>query len=256
MKHHRPKKSLGQHFLHDENIARKIVDSLRSEGVGIILEVGPGKGALTKYLFAKKDCKVLAVEIDPVNVDDLKSKFPGNKDQIIEDDILHYELPGKDNPVTLIGNFPYNISSQIFFRILEKRDRIREVVCMVQKEVAERLYSAPGNKTYGILSVLLQAYYQIEYLFTVSPTVFYPQPKVFSAVIRLTRNKVQQLDCNESLFFNVVKACFNQRRKTIRNSIRKITVENLPQSALLLKRPEQLNVDQFVELTQLVEKMI
>jgi 16S rRNA (adenine1518-N6/adenine1519-N6)-dimethyltransferase len=251
---HRPKKSLGQHFLRDENIARKIVDSLKAEGTDNIIEIGPGNGVLTKYLFARKEYSVLAVEIDNDKVEYLRNEFPGKEDQIIHCDFLKYDLSGFESPVALIGNLPYNISSQIFFRILENRSKISEAVCMIQKEVADRLSAGPGTKTYGILSVLLQAYYNIEYLFRVTPKVFFPQPEVFSAVIRLTRNSISKLECDEVLFFKVVKACFNQRRKTIKNSIRKITDKNLPLIDLISKRPEQLSVEQFVELTRIVQK--
>jgi 16S rRNA (adenine1518-N6/adenine1519-N6)-dimethyltransferase len=252
---HRPKKSLGQHYLRDENIARKIVESLLAEGTNQIIEIGPGHGILTSYLFARNEYSVLAIEIDHNNVEFLRKEFPGREDQIVHYDFLEYDLSGFDRPVALIGNFPYNISSQIFFRVLENRNRISEVVCMIQKEVADRLSAGPGTKTYGILSVLLQAYYKIEYLFKVTPKVFFPQPKVYSAVIRLTRNSVSELECDESLFFRVVKACFNQRRKTIKNSVRKITVKSLPQIDIMLKRPEQLNVEQFVELTQIIQRL-
>ncbi len=251
----RPKKSLGQHYLRDENIARKIINSLLAERTNQIIEIGPGHGVLTKYLFAKMENAVLAIEIDHNNVEFLRNEFPGREDQIINHDFLKYDLSGFDRPVALIGNFPYNISSQIFFRILENRNRISEVVCMVQKEVADRLSAGPGTKTYGILSVLLQAYYKIEYLFKVTPKVFFPPPKVYSAVIRLTRNSVSKLECDEILFFNIVKACFNQRRKTIKNSIRKITTESLPHTDLMIKRPEQLSVEQFVELTQIIQRL-
>jgi 16S rRNA (adenine1518-N6/adenine1519-N6)-dimethyltransferase len=252
----RPKKSLGQHFLRDENIARKIVSSLRAEGAGTVIEVGPGNGVLTRYIFDRKEYRPVAVEIDSEKVELLKSEFRGREDQIIHCDFLKFDLSVVKSPVALIGNFPYNISSQIFFRILENRKIINEVVCMIQKEVAERLSAGPGTKVYGILSVLLQAFYNTEYLFRVSPEVFFPRPKVYSAVIRLTRNEVAELECDEKLFFSIVKACFNQRRKTIRNSIKKITGRPLPESELLSKRPEQLNVKQFEELTSLTQGVI
>jgi len=252
----RPKKSLGQHFLRDENIARKIVGFLNSEKAGYIIEIGPGNGVLTKYIFARKEVPSVAVEIDPGRVEFLRNEFPGMEGQIIHGDFLKFDLSAFKSPVAVIGNFPYNISSQIFFRILENRNIITEVVCMIQKEVAERLSAGPGKKTYGILSVLLQAYYNIEYLFSVTPEVFYPKPKVHSAVIRLKRNKINELDCDENLFFRIVKACFNQRRKTIRNSMKKITDSLVATSDLLSKRPEQLNVEQFVELTRLIQSTI
>jgi len=248
----RPKKSLGQHFLQDENIARKIITSLKAERAGYIIEVGPGNGILTKYFISRKEVPFIAVEIDNEKVEFLRNEFPGKENQIVHSDFLKFDLSMFTDPVAIIGNFPYNISSQIFFRILDNRNIVTEVVCMIQKEVAERLSTGPGTKTYGILSVFLQAFYKIEYLFKVTPDVFFPRPKVYSAVIRLTRNDVTELDCNEKLFFSVVKACFNQRRKTIRNSIKKITNRQLPYSDLLSKRPEQLNVEQFVELTRMV----
>lgn len=253
MNTHRPKKRLGQHYLRDENIARKIVSSLNAKETNKIIEIGSGRGILTKYLFGKKGYTILAVEIDYENVEFLRNEFPGREDQIIHHDFLTYDLSNFEHPVALIGNFPYNISSQIFFRILENRNKISEVVCMVQKEVAERISAGPGTKTYGILSVLLQAYFRIEYLFKVTPKVFFPQPNVNSAVIRLTRNGIVKLDCDENLFFRIVKTCFNQRRKTIKNSIRKITGNNILQSDLSMKRPEQLNVNQFVQLTQIIQ---
>jgi 16S rRNA (adenine1518-N6/adenine1519-N6)-dimethyltransferase len=252
----RPKKSLGQHFLHDENIARKIVNSLKAEQANYIIEIGPGNGVLTKYLFYRKKIPVIAVEIDNEKVKFLRNEFQGKENQVIHYDFLKYDLSVFTGPVAIVGNFPYNISSQIFFRILENRGIVNEIVCMIQKEVAERISAGPGTKTYGILSVLLQAFYNIEYLFRVTPEVFFPRPKVYSAVIRLTRNNTNELDCDEKLFFSIVKACFNQRRKTIRNSIKKITDKSLPSSDLLSKRPEQLNVEQFVELTRIVQSEI
>lgn len=256
MENNWPKKSLGQHFLRDENIARKIVGSLKAEGAGYIIEIGPGNGVLTKYLFNRKEPPVIAVEIDNEKVKFLRNEFQSKETQVIHCDFLKYDLSAFTSPVALIGNLPYNISSQIFFRILENRSIVNEIVCMIQKEVAERISAGPGTKTYGILSVLLQAFYNIEYLFRVTPEVFFPQPKVYSAVIRLTRNNIKELDCDERLFFSIVKACFNQRRKTIRNSIKKITNKPLPASDLLSKRPEQLNVEQFVELTRIVQSEI
>lgn len=253
MNTHRPKKRFGQNYLRDDNIARKIVGSLNAREVNDIIEIGPGQGILTKYLFVKEGYSILAIEVDNENVEFLRNKFPGREAQIIHHDFLTYDFSDFKHPVAIIGNFPYNISSQIFFRILENRIKISEVVCMVQKEVAERISAGPGTKTYGILSVLLQAYYEIEFLFKVTPKVFFPQPRVNSAVIRLTRNSVSKLDCDENLFFQIVKTCFNQRRKTIKNSIRKITEKIVLQSDLILERPEQLNVNQFVELTRMVE---
>lgn len=255
MESNRPKKSLGQHFLHDENIARKIISSIKADNAGYIIEVGPGNGILTKYLIVRDKPSFLAVEIDAQKVELLKKTFKDKDDRIIHGDFLKYDLSVFNSPVAIIGNFPYNISSQIFFRILENRNIVSEIVCMIQKEVAERLSAGPGTKTYGILSVLLQAYYDIDFLFKVTPGVFFPIPKVHSAVIRLTRNNISMLDCDERLFFNIVKTCFNQRRKTIRNSIKKITEKPLPAADLLSKRPEQLNVKQFEELTRLIQRI-
>jgi 16S rRNA (adenine1518-N6/adenine1519-N6)-dimethyltransferase len=252
----RPKKSLGQHFLHDENIAHKIVNSLNAGHADYIIEIGPGNGVLTKYLFNRNEPPVIAIEIDNEKVEFLRNEFKGKETQIIHNNFLKYDLSVYTGPVAIIGNFPYNISSQIFFRILENRGIVNEIVCMIQKEVAERISAGPGTKTYGILSVLLQAFYNIEFLFRVMPEVFFPRPKVHSAVIRLTRNNIKELNCDEKLFFNIVKACFNQRRKTIRNSIKKITDKPLVASDLLSKRPEQLNVEQFEELTRIVRSAI
>lgn len=253
MNTHRPKKKLGQHYLRDENIARKIVNSLNAKETNEIIEIGPGQGILTKYLFEKEEYTILAVEVDNENIEFLRKKFPGREDQIIHQDFLTYDFSSFNHPVAIIGNLPYNISSQIFFRVLENRNKISEIVCMVQKEVADRISAGPGTKTYGILSVFLQAYFRIEYLFKVTPKVFFPQPKVNSAVIRLTRNSISKLDCDENLFFQVVKTCFNQRRKTIKNSIRKITGNKILQSDLILKRPEELSIYQFIELTRIVQ---
>ena len=247
-----PKKHLGQHFLRDENIAKKIVGSLvRKKDYETVVEVGAGTGVLTKYLLQEKDLETFVVEIDRESIAFLKKNFPKLEGRIIEKDFLEFNpdwLPSF-KPFAVIGNFPYNISSQILFKVLDYRNQIPEVVGMFQKEVAERIASPPGNKTYGILSVLMQTYYKIEYLFTVNENVFYPPPKVKSAVIRLTRNNLEKLGCDEELFFKVVKAGFNQRRKTLRNSLsQKFEVKNL-NSELLNKRAEQLSVNDFVDLT-------
>jgi len=249
----RPKKQLGQHFLRDKNIAKKIVDSLKSEKVAAILEIGPGMGVLTQYL-VDLPTPLYAVEIDTESVEYLHLNYPQLGDHLLSQDFLKMDLESSlPGPLAIIGNFPYNISSQIFFKVLEYREMIPEVVGMIQKEVAERIAEKPGTKTYGILSVLLQCYYKIEYLFTVNEGVFDPPPKVKSAVIRLTRNDVIDLGCNEKLFVNIVKSTFNQRRKTIRNSIRGAYGGELPEHRLLTMRPEQLSVAEFVELTRLVE---
>lgn len=254
----RPKKSLGQHFLHDQHIANKIVESLKIGKDRVsVLEIGPGMGVLTAYLLKMDNVDLQVVEIDRDSVAYLKQHYPvlleGNK--LIEGDFMEMDmtkvLPSK---VSIIGNFPYNISSQIFFKVLRNRHQVDQVVCMLQKEVAERMASKEGNKTYGILSVILQAYYNIEILFKVSPGVFIPPPNVMSAVIRLERNHVERLDCNEELFVQVVKQGFNMRRKTLRNALKNL---NLPAEITALdifnKRAEQLNVESFVQLTKLIE---
>ncbi len=248
------KKHLGQHFLKDRNIARKIVDSLTENHLDAVLEIGPGTGVLTGLL-AERIPDLWLVEIDRESVDFLKTNFTVPKERIIEGDFLRMNYPkGFPEKFCIIGNFPYNISSQIFFRVLEEHNRVNQVVCMVQKEVARRISSNPGNKVYGILSVLLQAFYKIEYLFTVSEQVFDPPPKVKSAVIRLTRNERKVLECSEDLFFSVVKTAFNQRRKTLRNSLKSLTGNMQVENMIFSKRPEQLSVNEFIELTQILEK--
>lgn len=242
----RPKKSLGQHFLKDENIARKITDSLPADAIDFI-EVGPGMGVLTKYL-AQRPGRSFFMDTDRESIEYLENKFPEIKTQLIRGDFLKYKLeelfPEK---FSVIGNFPYNISSQILFKVLEHREKVQYLVGMIQKEVAERIASPSGSKKYGILSVLLQAFYHIEYLFTVNETVFIPPPKVKSAVIRLTRNDTTRLECSEEMFFKVVKAAFNQRRKTIRNSLRSFYIDFHREelTGLAEKRPERLGVAEF-----------
>ena len=248
----RPKKRLGQHFLKDENIARKIVNSLDGERCGSILEVGPGTGILTKYLFEQYG-EVHILEIDPEAWQYLQEQFSRQADNIILGDFLKSDvLAGLKPPVAVIGNFPYNISSQIFFRVLEYRQQVDQVVCMIQKEVADRIRSPHGSKTYGILSVFLQAFFDIEYLFPVGPRVFNPPPKVQSSVIHLKRNNTKRLECDEAVFFRVVKAAFNQRRKTLRNSLKGQFTIRHPEMEIFSLRPEQLPVDGFVELTVLL----
>ncbi|MDX9909552.1 MAG: 16S rRNA (adenine(1518)-N(6)/adenine(1519)-N(6))-dimethyltransferase RsmA [Mariniphaga sp.] len=251
----RAKKHLGQHFLKDEDIARQIVDSV-SLPCENLLEIGPGTGVLTKYLLQLPVRNFIALDVDRDSVPYLKKTFPESADKIREGDFLRIpmqELFGA--PFTIIGNFPYNISSQIFFRVLENRNLVPEIVCMLQKEVAERIAAPPGSKTYGILSVLLQAWYDIEYLFTVEPHVFVPPPKVRSAVIRLSRNKVQDLGCDEQLFVKVVKTAFNQRRKTLRNGLKSIPLSKDPAlEAMLNRRAETLSVEEFVYLTRLAKE--
>lgn len=249
----RPKKHLGQHFLKDENIARKIVDSLLYTDQ--ILEIGPGTGVLTKYLVNKPGL-FKVIDIDYESIAYLKKQFPKLDDYIISGDFLKIEISGLfDHEFSIIGNFPYNISSQIFFRVIENRQMIPEVVCMIQKEVAERLAAPPGNKTYGILSVLLGAYYNIELLFSVSEHVFVPPPNVKSAVIRLTRKPEHHLNCDEKLFFQVVKMAFNQRRKTMRNSLRQLWSNKTDpdQFPVFKQRPEELSVNEFVDLVNILK---
>jgi 16S rRNA (adenine1518-N6/adenine1519-N6)-dimethyltransferase len=252
MNYVKAKKHLGQHFLKDLSIAQRIASSISPEETTNILEIGPGTGVLTQFLLQNPLMQLTAIEIDSESVVYLKEHFPDLS--LIEGDFLNYEIDSLfgGEPFCIIGNFPYNISSQIFFKALEYKDRIPVIAGMLQKEVAERLASPPGNKTYGILSVFLQAYYDIEYLFTVSEDVFDPPPKVKSGVIRLKRNNVEKLDCDEKLFIAVVKAGFNQRRKTLRNALK--VLHNNPQAThpLLEKRAEQLDVASFVELTNWV----
>lgn len=251
----RAKKHLGQHFLNDENIARDTVGAiLEKDKTSFIIEVGPGTGVLTQFLINDVE-NFLAMDVDGESVDYLKLKYPEKKDKIILSDFLEADLLKlAGQKFNVVGNFPYNISSQIMFKVLENKNSVDYVVGMFQKEVAMRLAEKPGSKVYGILSVLLQAYYDIEYLFTVHENVFTPPPKVKSAVIRLTRNSVQNLDCDEVLFKKIVKTTFNQRRKTIRNSVRTLFNNNELRHPLLDKRPEQLSVAQFVELTKFVEE--
>ena len=257
MKAVRPKKFLGQHFLTDLKVAQDIADSVDACPGLPILEVGPGMGVLTQFLVPKgRPLKV--VELDFESVAYLREHFPELEDHIIEDDFLkmHLERLFDGKPFVLTGNYPYNISSQIFFKMLDYKELIPCCTGMIQKEVAERMAAAPGNKTYGILSVLIQAWYRVEYLFTVHEHVFNPPPKVKSAVIRMTRNDTRELGCDEKLFRLVVKTTFNQRRKTLRNSIKPILGAGSPlvQSNLFDKRPEQLSVQDFISLTNDVEK--
>lgn len=248
----RPKKHLGQHFLRDKRIAAAIVEALHADNCDAVVEVGPGMGVLTHFLAERNFPSFRVVEIDRESVDYLKQNLEGRV-EIIEGDFLDLDLNPFGNRVAVIGNFPYNISSQIFFRILDNRDLVTETVGMVQKEVAERICSAPGSRVYGILSVLLRAWYDIEYLFTVSEHVFSPPPKVKSAVIRLTRNNVERLECDEKLFVSVVKRCFNQRRKMLRNPVKALVRPDAGDMPLLSMRAEQLSVSQFVELTNWVD---
>jgi 16S rRNA (adenine1518-N6/adenine1519-N6)-dimethyltransferase len=251
----KPKKYLGQHFLKDLNAAQRIVDLLALHGgYNKVLEIGPGMGVLTQYLIKKPDYQTFVIEIDGESVVYLKKHYAELDGRIIEGDFLKKPLNTiiEDEKIGIIGNFPYNISSQIFFRVLEYRNQVNEVVCMLQKEVAQRIASKPGNKEYGILSVLLQAYYDIKYEFTVYPGAFNPPPKVDSGIISLKRNTVETLDCNEKKFVQVVKAGFNQRRKMLRNALKPIGLDF--EHELLNKRAEQLSVAEFVVLTKMFEK--
>jgi 16S rRNA (adenine1518-N6/adenine1519-N6)-dimethyltransferase len=253
----RAKKKLGQHFLNDEGIAKKIVDSLLEvDDKTAIIEIGPGTGVLTKFLLTDAKGPFFALDVDQESINYLKQNYPASASKFLFQDFLESDLkklvPGQFN---VIGNFPYNISSQIMFKVLDHKSDIDVVVGMFQKEVAERLAEKPGSKTYGILSVLLQAYYDIEYLFTVHENVFTPPPRVKSAVIRLKRNSRMSLGCDDALFVKVIKTTFNQRRKTIRNSIRPIlNIDDSLLPPIFKDRPERLSVEQFIELTNFVEK--
>ena len=254
----KPKKFLGQHFLKDMDIARRIAETMIGYAGVPILEIGPGTGVLTRFLLAAGH-DLTVVEIDRESVAYLRAHFPELDNRILEEDFLKLRLdktfPGR---FCVIGNYPYNISSQIFFKVLDYKDLIPCCSGMIQKEVAERMASGPGNKNYGILSVLMQAWYDIEYLFTVPEHVFEPPPKVKSAVIRMTRNKVTDLGCSEQLFKQIVKTSFNQRQKTLRNSLKPILGKECPlyESPIFDKRPEQLSVDQFISLTKEIEVVL
>ena len=252
----RAKKHLGQHFLNDELVAERIADTLTLKGYKNVLEIGPGMGVLTKYLL-KKNCTTYVIEIDTESVEYLQANYLNLAPRIIEKDFLKYDLKEvfNDEPFAIIGNFPYNISSQIVFKALEMRQQIPEFSGMFQKEVAQRICSKEGSKIYGILSVLTQAFYDAEYLFTVPPHVFSPPPKVDSGVLRLTRKENYVLPCDEKLFFRTVKQAFQQRRKTIRNSLKTFNLsDNLKANSIFGKRPEQLSVQDFIALTQWIEK--
>jgi len=251
----RPKKHLGQHFLKDKNIADKIAGCLTGN-YPVVCELGPGTGILTTSLLENDGIKKLKlIEIDSESVDYLNTNFSDSRLEIIEKDFLKFDLTNiSDKPFALIGNFPYNISSQIFFKALAHRDLIPEIAGMIQKEVAERMTASPGNKTYGILSVLMQTWYDIEYCFTVNENVFFPPPRVKSAVIKMTRNKSTQINCDEKLLITVVKTAFNQRRKTMRNSLKSLLNDEIKADPVFDKRPEQLSVEQFVQLTNLISK--
>lgn len=252
----RAKKHLGQHFLTDKNIASKIVESiLPADTFNQVLEVGPGMGILSDFLLQKKEFETSLIDLDTESIEFLDNKYPELGSRLINGDFLNLDFALLFNgPVGVIGNFPYNISSQILFKILEHRQQVPIVVGMFQKEVAERCTAKAGSKEYGILSVFLQAYYNVEYLFTVKAGVFNPPPKVLSAVIRLKRNQVETLPCNESLFWKVVKAGFNQRRKTLRNALSALVPKDkMSDSPLLELRAERLTVDDFVQLTNMLQ---
>ncbi len=254
----RAKKALGQHFLTDLNIARKIASSLSggtTESPDKVLEVGCGMGVLTQFLLERQDIVTYGAEIDSESVEYLHAHYPEFAPRLTEGDFLKMDLRAEyGSRLKIIGNFPYNISSQIFFKVLENRDIVPECVGMIQREVAVRLAEPPGSKEYGILSVLLQAWYDIDYLFTVGEKVFNPPPKVKSAVVRLVRNKVERLDCDEQLFIKVVKASFGQRRKMLRNSLKAAFGGfNGEEHRFFSMRAEQLSVADFVELTQWVD---
>ena len=252
----RAKKHLGQHFLKDENIAQKIANTLSLNGYKHVLEIGPGMGVLTKYLLAKKEVTTYVIEIDTESVEYLRSQYIQLIPRIIEEDFLNFNLNTffQDNQFAVIGNYPYNISTQIVFKVLENRSLIPEFSGMFQKEVAQRICEKEGSKTYGILSVLVQAFYHTDYLFTVPPQVFLPPPKVDSGVLRLTRKANYTLKCNEELFFKVVKTAFQQRRKILRNSLKTLNLsDNLREDVIFGKRPEQLSVIEFIKLTTLIE---
>ena len=249
----RPKKALGQHFLKDQNIARKIVTALEAPS-NRVLEIGPGTGILTNYLLQRENLTCRFLDTDQESYDYLKSAFKEHAEKFIKADFLETD-PDKlfEGPYSVIGNLPYNISSQIFFKLLEHRDMVPEVVAMIQREVADRISSPPGSKQYGILSVLLQSFYDIKFLFGVNPQVFDPPPKVKSAVIRLQRNSIKELPCDEQKFFKVVKQAFNYRRKTLRNSLKSMAKDpDVLENEIFNKRPEQLSPEDFQQLTDLL----
>lgn len=252
MKQVKPKKHLGQHFLKDFNVSKKIADSLISKKLKNIIEIGPGMGILTQHLIINKT-QTFFVEIDKESIIYLNKKFPEIKKSIINEDFLKLDLTKFEPPIGLIGNFPYNISSQILFKLIENRDKIDELVGMFQLEVAKRICAIPGSKTYGILSVLTQAFYSTELLFSLEPHYFNPPPKVNSGVIRLIKKNVNDLGCNEKLFFKIVKTSFQQRRKTLKNSLKTFNLtNNIKEDVIFEKRPETLSVGDFILLTNII----
>lgn len=246
-----PKKHLGQHFLHDKNIAQKIVDILTDSPA--IIEIGAGTGVLSSILQNKFGANVLYFDIDAESIQFLKDELKLPEQQVLLQDFLTYDFTVLSGKVNIIGNFPYNISSQIFFKVLEYKDKVEQVVCMIQKEVAQRIATSQGSKMYGILSVLLQTFYDIKYHFTVNENVFTPPPKVKSAVIELKRNNIREIGCDEKLFFKVVKTAFNQRRKMLSNSLSDIIPKEKMPSKFGSTRPEQLSISDFIELTKSIE---
>jgi 16S rRNA (adenine1518-N6/adenine1519-N6)-dimethyltransferase len=251
------KKNLGQHFLKDKNIAKKIVKSLKLDNYKRVLEIGPGKGILTEFIL-EKEINLDLVELDKECINYLVEKYPEIKNKIINQDFLKLDLNKifKNDSFAIIGNFPYNISSQIIFRILDYRDKIPYMTGMFQKEVAERICHFPGSKKYGILSVLTQLFYKTKYLFSVNPSVFDPQPKVKSGVIELTRKKIFKLNCNENLLFKIIKLSFQQRRKTLRNSLKILDIPFLlREDAIFDKRPEKLSGKEFIEITKKISNV-
>jgi len=252
----RAKKYLGQHFLTDESIAEKIANTLSFKGYKNVLEIGPGMGVLTKYL-VEKDIELVAMDLDSESITYLEENYPNKNLQLLEADFLKCEVSDifGDESFAITGNFPYNISTQIVFKTLENREQIPEFTGMFQMEVAQRICEKEGSKVYGILSVLTQAFYEAEYLFTVSPSVFTPPPKVNSGVLRLTRKEDFSLACNEKMFYKVVKTAFQQRRKTLRNSLKSFNLsDKIKEDAIFGQRPEQLSVSQFIALTQKLEQ--
>ena len=256
MKELKPKKRLGQHFLKDSNIAKKIVDGLNNNDLNCIIEIGPGMGILTDHLIRFKK-KIKLVEIDSESVKYLNEKYFDLNEHIIEKDFLKINLKEFDSPIGIIGNFPYNISSQILFKLLENKNIVDQLVGMFQLEVAKRVCAPPGSKTYGILSVLVQAFYDTEFLFSLSPDYFSPPPKVNSGVIKLIKKEEINLKCDEFLFFKVVKTSFQQRRKTLRNSLKIFNLsDNIKEDVIFGRRPETLSVDEFVLLTNIIKNGI
>lgn len=251
----RPKKYLGQHFLTDRKIAEKITGRLKADACDVIVEIGPGKGVLTRYLKERKDKKLVLIEIDNESVDYLFDHYPDLKNSIILADFLKVDISKLGKNIAIIGNFPYNISSQIFFKILENVNIVHEVTGMLQKEVAQRLASPPGSRQYGILSVLLQTWYDISIEFHVKPGAFFPPPEVHSTVIRLIRNKRKELPCDSKRYKSIIKTAFNQRRKILGNSLKSILVNLDVEIPYLTKRPEQLSVEEFIELCSTIENI-